>query len=51
MVKKEEIMIDLKEFKSLVDMIRFFSTEEKCIEYLEGVRWNGHVVSPFDPTS
>ena len=32
-------------------MIRFFSTEEKCIEYLEGVRWNGHVVSPFDPTS
>ena len=44
-------MIDLKGFDSLVDLVRYFSDECKCIEYLERVRWNGKVVSPFDPTS
>ena len=44
-------MIDLKGFDSLMDLMCYFSNEEKCIEYLERVRWNGNVVSPFDPTS
>lgn len=44
-------MIDLKGFKSLMDLIGFFSDEKKCIEYLEYLRWKGNVVSPFDPTS
>lgn len=44
-------MTGLKEFNSLIDLVRFFSTEEKCIEYLEQIRWNGNVVSPFDSSS
>ena len=35
-------------------MISFFKTfpnEESCIEYLEKIRWNGNVISPFDETS
>ena len=44
-------MIDLRGFNSLIDLIQTFSTEEKCIEYLEKVRWNGNVISPFDSTS
>lgn len=44
-------MIDLSNFNSLIDVVMYFSNEEKCIEYLERVRWNGNVVSPFDPSS
>ena len=44
-------MIDLRGFNSLIDLIQTFSTEEKCIEYLEKVRWNGNIISPFDPSS
>ena len=44
-------MIDLGRFNSLIELINTFSTEQKCIEYLEQIRWNGDVVSPFDPTS
>lgn len=47
-------MIDLKSFKdfdSLFELVRTFSSEKKCIKYLERIRWNGSVVSPFDPSS
>lgn len=44
-------MVNFDKFNSLMEMMRFFSTEEKCIEYLEHIRWNGNVISPFDPTS
>lgn len=44
-------MIDTSKFKSMFDLMRAFSTEEKCIEHLESIRWNGNVVSPFDATS
>lgn len=44
-------MIDLSDFNSLFDLVQIFSSEEKCIEYLESVRWKDGVVSPFDPTS
>ena len=44
-------MIDLNGFNSLVDLMEYFSTEQKCIEYLERIRWGGKVVSPFDDTS
>ena len=44
-------MIDTHNFKSMFDLLRVFSTEEKCIEHLEALRWNGNVVSPFDATS
>ncbi len=39
------------EFKSIIDLLKAFPTEQDCINHLEVLRWNGHVVSPFDPTS
>lgn len=35
----------------MFDLLGAFTTEEKCIEHLETLRWNGNVVSPFDPSS
>jgi transposase-like protein len=40
-----------KEVKSVLDLIQAFPTEQSCIEHLELIRWNGNVISPFDPTS
>lgn len=37
--------------KSVFELTQIFSTEQDCIEYYEDLRWNGIVVSPFDPTS
>lgn len=44
-------MINLTKFRSLFDLLRTFSTEQKCIKYLESIRWNNGVVSPFDSGS
>ena len=44
-------MIDLSDFNSLFDLVQIFSSEEKCIEYLESIRWKDGVISPFDSTS
>lgn len=49
--KRVTTMIDTRNFKSMFDLLRAFSTEEKCIEHLEILRWNGNIVSPFDATS
>lgn len=38
-------------FNSLYDFLKVFPSEEECISYLEQLRWNGNVVSPFDPSS
>lgn len=40
-----------KDFKSIIDLINTFSTEEACISHLAILRWNGNVESPFDSTS
>ncbi len=44
-------MINTRNFKSMFDLLNTFSTEEKCIEHLESIRWNGNIISPFDTTS
>ena len=44
-------MKELRHFNSLFELLKVFSNEEKCIEYLEKVRWNGNVISPFDSKS
>lgn len=44
-------MLRLDSYNSLIDLLTTFSSEQKCIDYLEEVRWNGNVVSPFDYTS
>lgn len=40
-----------REFKSIIELMTYFDTEEKCINYLEELRWMNGVVSPFDPSS
>lgn len=37
---------DIRDFDSLFDMLDYFNTEEKCIEYLAKVRWEGGVECP-----
>nr|WP_295932049.1 IS1595 family transposase [uncultured Dyadobacter sp.] len=39
------------DFKSILDLVKAFPTEQDCIEHLEKLRWDGTVVSPFDETS
>ncbi|WP_226177046.1 IS1595 family transposase [Hymenobacter lucidus] len=41
----------LPHFKSLLDLVKAFPTDEACLLHLEALRWNGTPVSPFDPTS
>lgn len=44
-------MIEIKEFKSLFDLLKKFPSEKHCIQHLENIRWGGNVVSPFDENS
>lgn len=44
-------MIQITEFKSIIDLLQKFPDEKTCIEHLEAIRWEGNVVSPFDPVS
>ena len=41
----------IQNFNSILELFNAFPTEQSCIEHLEKLRWNGYVVSPFDPTS
>ena len=43
-------MLDI-EFENKESLLQTFSTEQKCIEHLETLRWNGRVISPFENTS
>jgi transposase-like protein len=38
-------------FSSILELIRTFSDEQSCIDYLEQLRWKNGVVSPFDSLS
>lgn len=44
-------MVNTTEFNSIIELLQAFPTEQSCIDHLEKLRWNGNVVSPFDPTS
>ncbi|NQU85556.1 MAG: IS1595 family transposase [Mariniphaga sp.] len=37
----------LRDFDSLYDLLDFFSSEEKCIDYLAQLRWNDEPVCPY----
>jgi transposase-like protein len=41
----------IPEFKSILDLIKAFPTEQSCIDHLEKLRWDGFVISPFAPES
>ena len=40
-----------KTFKSIIELINTFDSEQKCIDFLEAKRWGGKVASPFDSQS
>ncbi len=40
-----------QDFNSSLELFDTFPDEQSCINHLEQLRWNGFVVSPFDPTS
>lgn len=40
-----------KDFRSIRDLLKAFPSEQSCIDHLEKLRWNGNVISPFDPNS
>jgi transposase-like protein len=45
-------MIPTNQFKTLIQLLDYFDTEEKCLEHLENMRWSdGVIVSPFDKDS
>ena len=44
-------MLELKPFKSILDLLREFPDEQTCINHLETLRWNGNIISPFDINS
>jgi len=39
------------EVNSILDLVKNFPDEQSCVDHLEKLRWNGNVVSPFDPSS
>ena len=43
-------MIEI-DFTNKEALIKTFDTEQKCIDHLETLRWNGNIISPFDPSS
>lgn len=40
-----------QEVKSVLELIKAFPDEQSCIDHLEILRWDGNVISPFDPSS
>ncbi|MDO6810030.1 IS1595 family transposase [Zobellia galactanivorans] len=40
-----------QDFNNVLELIQAFPDQQSCIDHLEELRWNGNVVSPFDPTS
>jgi hypothetical protein len=38
-------------FKSIDELIKTFPDEPTCLKHLEELRWNGIIISPFDPAS
>jgi len=44
-------MLELKQFKSIFDLLESFKTEQDCIDYLEIIRWQGNIISPYDVNS
>ena len=35
-------------FKSLDEFLKTFHNDQKCIDFLEKIRWEGNFISPFD---
>ena len=40
-----------KDFNTILELLQAFPDEQTCIDHLEELRWNGNVISPFNPLS
>ena len=38
---------NIRDFDSFYELIEYFSTEERCVDYLAKLRWNGEPVCPY----
>src|ERR1019366_3465605 len=47
----EKKQVQIKQFGSMLDLMRHFDTEQKCIDHLTKLRWGGNVISPYDKDS
>jgi transposase-like protein len=43
--------LQVTQFATIIELLQAFPNEQSCIDHLEGLRWNGNVISPFDETS
>ncbi|MFG6685223.1 transposase [Mariniflexile sp. HNIBRBA6329] len=39
--------MNIRDFDSLFELLDYFNTEEKCIDYLAKVKWNGSAQCPY----
>src|ERR1700761_7233752 len=40
-------MLNLQKFKTLVDLLTYFNSEQVCRDYLELIRWEGNLQCPY----
>lgn len=50
-MKNDNLGQKLNSFKSVRELLKVFSTEKKCENFLKKVRWGEKVVSPYDETA
>jgi len=50
-MKNEGLTAKLNSFKSVRELLKVFSTEKKCENFLKKMRWGDKVVSPYDNTA
>ena len=50
-MKNDNLAQKLNSFKSVRELLKVFSTEKKCENFLKKVRWGKKVVSPYDETA
>ena len=50
-MKNDNLAQKLNSFKSVRELLKVFSTEKKCENFLKKVRWGEKVVSPYDETA
>ena len=50
-MKNDKLTLNLNKFQSVRELLKVFSTEKKCENYLKEVRWGKEIISPYDETA
>src|SRR5438094_7220810 len=40
-------MKTLRDFRNLIELLTYFTSEKICSEYLEQIRWDGKLICPY----